>query len=437
MARDAQERLKGAATNAASGRLPLKGLRSNRQKLPAPWWKVFGPGIVSGASDNDPTTVASLAVIGSTTVYGLSWLVLLIIPMLAVVQAISAQVGMVMNTGLENAVRRHYGKFWALLALASVLIVNLMTLAADLEGGGAALSMLIHIDYRWFVVPLGVGSGLMLIFGNYKKIQRVLIYLPLVFLSYVAAAFLARPQWRDVLRHSLIPQFSFTGPMVAGAIALLGTTLTAYSYVWETIEMSEEATPVSQLGLVQVDSTLGTIIAGASFWFILIATGATLGVHHKFVQTAEDAANALTPFAGHWASLLFGIGLLASALIAIPVLSATSAYVVSEMFGWGRGIDKKLWRAKKFYVTLIAVLVVGSGIALAGVPPIKLLFYSSIVGGLATPITLTMMMLIAGNRGVMKRKPLNPLLLGSGWVVTFVVTCAATIFLFQTLTGKN
>ena len=243
MTRGARERFKDASTNAASARLPPTGLRSNSKKLPTPWWKVLGPGIVSGASDNDPTTVASLAVIGSTTVYGLSWLVLLIIPMLAVVQAISAQVGVVMNVGLENAVRRHYGKYWALLALASVLIVNLMTLAADLEGGGAALSMLVHLDYRWFVVPLGAGSGFMLIFGNYKRIQHLLIYLPLVFLSYVAAAFLARPQWRDVLRDSLIPQFSFTGPMVAGAIALLGTTLTAYSYVWETIEMSEETTP--------------------------------------------------------------------------------------------------------------------------------------------------------------------------------------------------
>jgi len=225
--------------------------------------------------------------------------------------------------------------------------------------------------------------------------------------------------------------------MVAGAIALLGTTLTAYSYVWETVEMSEEATPLSQLGLVQVDTTLGTIIAGASFWFILIATGATLGVHHRAVQTAQDAATALTPFAGRWASLLFGVGLLASALIAIPVLGATSAYVVSGMFGWGRGIDKKFWRAKKFYMVLVAVLIVGTGIALAGVSPIKLLFFSSIVGGLAIPITLTMMMLIAGSRRAMKRKPLNPILLGSGWSVTLVVTAAAAIFLFQTVTGKN
>ena len=409
--------------------------RLSDKKSPERWWKVLGPGIVSGASDNDPTTVASLAVIGSTTVYALGWLVLLIIPMLSVVQAVSAQVGIVTKTGLEAAVRRRYGKGWALLALVSVLIVNLITLAADLEGGGAALSLLIHIDYRWFIIPLAASAGFMLIFDNYKKIERVLIYLPLVFLSYVVAAFMARPQWTDVLRNSLIPHFSFTEPMITGAIALLGTTLTAYSYVWQTIEMSEEAPPLSRLGLAQVDTTLGTIVAGATFWCIVIATGATLGVHHKAVQTAQDAATALTPFAGRWASLLFGIGLLASALIAIPVLGATSAYVVSEMFGWGGGINQKLWRAKKFYLTLIAVLVVGSGVGLSGVSPIKLLFISSIVGGLATPITLTMMMLIAGNPSAMKRKPVNPFLLGSGWIVTIVVTVAAAIFLFQTFTN--
>jgi Mn2+/Fe2+ NRAMP family transporter len=171
-------------------------------KQPKSWWKVLGPGIVSGASDNDPTTVASLAVIGSTTTYGLSWLVLLVIPMLSVVQAISAQVGLVTNTGLECVVRKRYGKGWAFLALASVLIVNLLTLAADLEGGGAALSLLTNVDYRWFIIPLAASAGYMLIRGNYKEIQRALVYLPLIFLSYVAAAFLAHPNWSDVLIHS-------------------------------------------------------------------------------------------------------------------------------------------------------------------------------------------------------------------------------------------
>ena len=407
----------------------------SRKKPPESWLKVLGPGIVSGASDNDPTTVASLAVIGSTTTYGLSWLVLLVIPMLSVVQAISAQVGLVTNAGLESVVRKRYGKGWALLALVSVLIVNLLTLAADLEGGGAALSLLINLDYRWFIIPLAVAAGFMLIRGNYKQIQRVLVYLPLVFLSYVAAAFLARPNWSDVLRNSLVPHLSLAGPMTSGAIALLGTTLTAYAYVWQTVEMSEETIPLSRLGLVQVDATLGTIIAGATFWFIVIATAATLGVHHKTVQTAQDAANALTPFAGHWAKPLFGIGLLASALIAIPVISATSAYVASEMFGWGGGIDKKFWHAKRFYITLVAVLLVGAGVALAGIAPIKLLFVSSIAGGVATPITLTMMLLVAGDHKVMKQRTLNPILLVSGWIVTGVVTAAAAIFLFQSFVG--
>jgi Mn2+/Fe2+ NRAMP family transporter len=412
-------------------------MRPNLETEPKPWWKVIGPGIVSGASDNDPTTVASLAVIGSTTTYGLSWLVLLVIPMLSVVQAISAQVGLVTDMGLQGVVRKKYGKGWALLALVSVLLVNVLTLAADLEGGGAALSLMVNADYRWFVIPLALVAAFVLIRGNYKEIQRVLVYLPLIFLSYVAAAFLARPHWGDVLRNSVIPHLSFDSATISGAIALLGTTLTAYAYVWQTIEMSEEKPPLSRLGLVQVDATLGTIIAGATFWFIVIATGATLGVHHKAVQTAQDAANALTPFAGRWAKLLFGTGLLASALIAIPVLGATSAYVVSEMFDWGGGIDKKFWHAKRFYVVLVAVLVAGAAVALAGIAPIKLLFISSIAGGLATPITLTMMMLVAGDRHIMKRKSLSRALLVSGWLVTGVVTSAAAIFLFQVFSGKG
>jgi Mn2+/Fe2+ NRAMP family transporter len=401
------------------------------------FWKKLGPGIVSGASDNDPTTVASLAVIGSTTIYSLSWLVLLIIPMLAIVQAISAQVGLVTKTGLQEAVRNRFGKGWAFVALFSILLVNLITLAADLEGGAAALSLLSHVDYRWFVIPLAAGAGLMLIFGSYIKIQKFLVYLPLVFLTYGVAAFLARPHWLDVIRNSLIPHFSSTPPMVAGAIALLGTTLTAYSYVWQTVEMSEEAKPISQLGLVQVDTTLGTVVAGITFWFILIATGATLGVHHQVVQTAQDAATALKPVAGQWASILFGIGLLASALIAIPVLGATSAYVVTEMFGWGGGIDKKLWQAKKFYKTLIATLLVGSCIGLAGISPIKLLFFGSILGGLATPITLTLLMLLAADRKTMQPKAVNQFLLISGWMVTAIVALAAAIFLFQAATGES
>jgi Mn2+/Fe2+ NRAMP family transporter len=263
----------------------------------------FGAGIVAGASDNDPTTVATLAVIGSTTTYELGWLTLLVIPMLVVIQAVAAQVGTVAKKGLEDCVRSAYGRTWAIVALAALLIVNVLTLAADLEGGGAAVQLLTGVDYRWWLAPLGALTVIVLVFGSYRAIERVLRYLALLFLTYVGAAFLAHPDWGAVMRGSFIPHFDLRPDTVSGALALLGTTLTAYAYVWETIELSEEKPPLRRLGLVQVDAALGIVVAGLTFWFILVATGATLGVHHHQVQSAQEAAQALAPVAGRYASL--------------------------------------------------------------------------------------------------------------------------------------
>jgi Mn2+/Fe2+ NRAMP family transporter len=224
---------------------------------------------------------------------------------------------------------------------------------------------------------------------------------------------------------------------VAGALALLGTTLTAYAYVWQELEIKEERTPLRRVGLVQIDATFGAIAAGITFWFIVIATGATLGVHGSHVETAEQAAQALRPAAGQAASLLFGIGLLGSALLALPVLLATSAYVVTEMFGWRGRLDAKFFQARRFYAVMIVVALVGCGIAFAGVSPIRLLFASSIAGGLATPITLVFMLLTACDKRIMETRPLSGWLRFAGWATTAIVAAAAAIFLFQTFTGAT
>lgn len=397
----------------------------------------MAPSIISAASDNDPTTVASLAVIGSTTTYALGWLVLLVIPMLAVVQAISSHLGAVAKCGLEDIVRRWYGRAAALLVLAAVLIVNVLTFSADLEGGGAALSLLSGFDYRIWTVPLAVVTLALLIFSSYRRIERILVLLPLAFLSYIVAAILAHPDWGEVLRYSLIPHFQRSAAYTSGAIALLGTTLTAYAYVWQQIEISSERPPLRRVGLVQVDATVGAVCAGIIFWFITIATGATLGVHHRVVNTAEEAAAALAPVAGHFAETLFGIGLLGSALLALPVLLATSAYVVAEMFRWVGELDAKFFQAPRFYVTMIVVTVVGCIIAFAGISPIHLLFYSSIAGGIATPVTLVFLLIAASDKRVVGRVPLKPWLLACGWITTAIVTFAAGIFLYQTFTGQS
>ena len=397
----------------------------------------FGAGIVAGASDNDPTTVATLAVIGSTTTYELGWLTLLVIPMLAVIQTIAAQVGVVSKKGLEDCVRSTYGRGWAVAALAALLIVNVLTLAADLEGGGAALHLLTGIDYRWWVAPLGALAVIVLIAGSYRTIERVLRYVALLFLTYVAAAFLAHPDWGAVFRASFVPHFDLRPDTVSGALALLGTTLTAYAYVWETIEQSEEKPALRRLGLVQVDAALGIVVAGLTFWFILVATGATLGVHHTQVQTAQQAAQALAPVAGRYASLVFGIGLLGSALVAVPVIAGTCAYVVAVMFGWRHSLDAKFSRARGFYLTLSGCVVVAVVIGTAGVPPIKLLFISGIAGGIATPLTMALMLLVGRDKRIMRDLRIAGWLAAAGWCVMLIVSTATAIYLAQTLTGHG
>ena len=419
-------------------RIPQFDALGGRNPPPAkPPEQNFGAGIVAGASDNDPTTVATLAVIGSTTTYELGWLTLLVIPMLAVIQAIAAQVGTVSKKGLEDCVRSTYGRFWALIALGALLIVNILTLAADLEGGAAAMELLTSIAYRWWVAPLGVLTIVVLVYGNYRTIERVLRYLALLFLTYVGAAFLAHPDWGAVFRGSFIPHFDLRTDTVSGALALLGTTLTAYAYVWETIELSEEKPKLNRLGLVQVDAVLGIVVAGLTFWFILVATGATLGVHHKTVQTAQQAAQALEPVAGKYAQLVFAVGLLGSALVAIPVIAGTSAYVAAEMFGWRRSLDASFAKARNFYLTLGGCVLLAVLIGVAGVPPIKLLFLSGIAGGIATPLTMALLLLVGRNRKIMRHARIPLWLAGGGWCVTAVVSTATGIYLFQTLTGHG
>jgi Mn2+/Fe2+ NRAMP family transporter len=395
---------------------------------PKPFWHYLGPGIISGASDNDPTTVASLAVIGSTTVYGLGWLVILVIPMLAVVQVISAHVGAITKRGLEADARKLHGRAIALILLVSVVGVTFVTLIADLEGGGAAMQVLSGIDYRWWILPIAAVSLGMLIFDSYEKTKRVLLIFPLAFLAYPVSAILAHPDWHAVLVGTFIPHFERSQDYASGAIALLGTTLTAYAYVWQTIETAQERPPLKRLGLVQVDATLGTIVAGLSFWAIVVATGATLGVHNQTVHTADQAARALEPLAGHYAKLLFGLGLLGSALLAVPVLIATSAYMLNEALGWHSSLDTKWPRGRRFYRSMILMTVTAALAGLLGAPPIRVLFLASIIGGVGTPISLVVMLLVARSKSSMGRHPISRPLAAAGWGVAGIVVLATGVY---------
>jgi Mn2+/Fe2+ NRAMP family transporter len=392
-------------------------------------------GLIAGASDVDPTTVATMAVIGATTVYGLSWLAVLIFPILALILAISSRIGVVTHEDLQYLVKGRFGRVSQLLLLGSILAVTVITIAADLEAGAAALGLLTRLPSRWFVLPLAVLVLGLLFVGSYDEVQGVLRYVLLLLLAYVVAAFLAHPNWSEVLRHTLVPTFKLNKGYIAGALALLGTTLTSYVYVWQTIEEAEDKRPLAWLRLEEADAVTGILFAVAVMWFILIATAATLGVHHHQIQTAQDAAQALVPFAGRYAGFVFGIGLLGSALLALPVLLATAAYVVGAQFDWPRGLSEKPHRAPAFYAVAAGAMALGSIFAFTGYSPIKLLFLASIAGGIGTPIGLVPLLLVASDRSLMGEHAVRGLLKAAGWVVILGVSLVSVVYLVQQVVG--
>lgn len=388
----------------------------------------FVSGIISAAADVDPTTVATLAIAGASLVYGLEWLVILIVPMFAVVQMIGTQVATVCGEGLQSAVRRRYGFWIATLSLVCIVGVNIITYAADLEAGAAALHLLTPIPYVWFLVPISIGVLLLLVYGSMDHVRRVLIVLPLAFLAYVATTFIVHPNWHDVAA-GLIPRLSADNTYISTVIALIGTSLTTYSYYWQTVEIAAEAPPKRAVWAIQLASIPGTLITGVVLWFILIGTAATLGVHHKNVDTAQEAAQALVPFAGPWASAVFGIGLFGSAMLALPVIAAGTASAVSTTFRWGGSLDKPLRDARRYYATLFIGVATATALALLNIPPIKLLFWASIAGGIGTPVTLGLLVMLSRSKRMMAGAISPVWLATAGWIVTAVITTASLAFI--------
>ena len=392
----------------------------------------LGPGFIAGASDADPTTVASLTVVGAATGYMLSWLVVLLFPMIAVVQSIAAAVGS-SQTSIQGAIRRHYGLGWALLALVAVVAVNVFTLAADLIAGAESLKLLSGLPRVFFVLPFAAGTAWLLLARSYLRIERLLSYLPFIFICYGISAVLAKPDWQAFLRSLIVPHFDFTLPVVTGALALLGTTLTSYVYYWESIEVAERGTAPSEAHTMKADAAWGALAPGVCFLFILVAAAATLGGTHTSVQTATDAAIALQPLAGPWATALFAIGLLASAAIAVPILAATSAYVVTQTFGWRGSLNASLNEAPVFYAVLLSSLAFAAALAYAGVAPIALLYWASVAGGLATPLTLWLLLAVATNRAIIGENRIGGWLAAGGATVATVVTASCALFLAKVL----
>jgi Mn2+/Fe2+ NRAMP family transporter len=394
-----------------------------------------GPGLISGASDIDPTTVGTMAIVGATTVYALGWLAWLLFPMLTVVLIIATRLSGVSRRDLQQCVRDRYGLIPQWTLSLSIVSVNVVTISADARAGGAALGLLVHYDSSWFTVLVAGAALALLLWGNMAQVQRVLKYVLLCLLAYPIAAVLAGPDWGLVFSDIFLPHVSLAGNYVSGALAMLGTTITSYVYVWQTIEIAEERPSRRMLRYRNAEATTAMFITTAVMWFILVATGATLGTHHEQINTAEQAARALAPIAGPYARDVFGAGLLASALVALPVLMATTGHVIAVPLGAPRGLSTPVTHAPAYYATVSISTVIAVLASMVGVSPIRVLFVASIIAGLATPIGLVALVITGSDTRIMGRHAVRGSLLVAGWAVTGVITLLSIVYLVQQVIG--
>jgi Mn2+/Fe2+ NRAMP family transporter len=363
--------------------------------------RAIGPGVITGGADNDPAGIATYSIVGATVGFAQNWLLLLSTPMLILIQQMSAKVANVTKSDLATVLRTTFGARVATPAVLLMVGANVITMGADLLAMGAACELLTGVKFVYWVVPLAAVMAFVTIFTDYKVLSKYLLWLVAVFATYIFAAFLAGPNWGEVLRSTVVPQLSLSPDYLVGAVALLGTTITPYLFFWQASGEIEERRGVQGISRRNVDITAGMVWSNCTAFFIIVATGAVLYSHHSTIRTATDAARALEPFAGKYATMLFAVGIIGSGLLAIPVLAASAAFGVAGLAGWRRGLGRHAQNAPQFYVVIGVAFLIAMEMAISAVNPIKALFYSQVLDGVIAPILIILMLILTSSRKLM------------------------------------
>ncbi len=397
---------------------------------------MMGPGVVSGAADNDPSGVVTYIQVGATTGFGLLWLMLLSTPMLYYLEEMSTRLGVVAKRGIGRILRARYGRGVAVAVVAPVILSNVITIGADLAGTGAAIQLVTGIRWDWWIVPLAAFFGYTLINAGYRTISRFLLLLTPLFLLYVVTGLLVHPRWDAVLRATFIPTVQFTPTFLEAALGLLGATLTPYMFFWQTAEEVESHRTVADLPEENLDVAIGMVYANLVFYFIILVAGAVLFNRGIGITTAGEAAAALRPLAGPAAKTLFALAIFVSGILSIPVMAACSAYGLAEVIGWTEGLDKKVWQARGFYILITGALGVGAAIALVRIPPVTLMFWSQILNGLLLPPLFVALLALCNDPQVLRAHTNRLLSNLVGWG-SVLLTLAAALLTLRQLAGGH
>jgi NRAMP (natural resistance-associated macrophage protein)-like metal ion transporter len=375
----------------------------------------LGPGLIAGAADDDPSGISTYSTAGAAFGFATLWTALFSFPLMSAVQLMCARIGMVSGRGLASVLRKFYSKKLLGFALLLLLVANTVNIAADLGGMAGVTAMLLGTDSIFYepaytALILGV-----LIFGSYRTIVRIFKWLTLVLFAYVIAAFLSHPDWMAVARATLVPQLQFNRPFLMIIVAIFGTTISPYLFFWQAAQAVEvervagKETTLARMGATQgelraarTDVVTGMFFSNFIMFFIILTTGATLHASGQTeIGTAVQAAKALEPLAGRFASLLFAFGLIGTGLLGVPVLAGSVAYAVAEAGGWKMGMDAKVGRAKRFYTVLGIAMVAGMAMDFAKLDAIKMLFWAAVLNGVLAPPLIVIILLVCNNPKVM------------------------------------
>jgi NRAMP (natural resistance-associated macrophage protein)-like metal ion transporter len=377
--------------------------------------KMLGPGLITGASDDDPSGIGTYSMAGATLGYAMLWAAPVTFPLMAAVQFICAKVGMVTGMGLAGVLRRSYPRALLYPTVLSLLFANTLNAGADIGAIAAGLNLIVPVPIPALIVPVALLILALQVWGSYRLIANIFKWLTLSLFAYIGAAFFARPDWGAVAEGTFLPSIQLDGKFLAIVVALLGTTISPYLFFWQASQEVEEdkargrkrlwqrrGATDAELRYAAWDVSLGMLFSNVVMYFIILATGATLyQAGRTDIETAAEAAEALRPLAGDAATLLLALGFVGTGFLAVPVLTTSAAYALAEAFGWKYGLNEKPERAKAFYAIIAGSTLVGIAMNYAGLNPVRALFWTAVVNGFLAPPLLVVILMIANNRAVM------------------------------------
>ena len=396
--------------------------------------KSLGPGIITGAADDDPSGIATYSIAGAQLGTKLLWTALLTWPLMAAVQMMCARIGKVTGQGLAANFKQRFPKWLLLAVVIALLTANTINIAADLAGMADAASMLSGVNSHWFVVTFALLISWATIRLQYQQIANVLKWLVLALFAYPITAFVVGADWGQVLRDTLIPSMPHTRNEWATLVAILGTTISPYLFFWQASEEVEEEKSAGQstlalrkgatseeLDLRNIDVSVGAFFSNIVMFFIILTTAITLNRHGIMnIETSRQAAEALRPFAGNFATTVFTLGIVGVGFLAIPTLAGSAAYAFAETLGWRQGLNKKLRGARWFYALILVSTGVGVALDFIGINPVKALYWTAVINGLLAPFLLVAILIVASDKKLMQGQPSSRL----GWIVVAITTVA-------------